>query len=782
MTKRLFTTTTDVSAHNWEVEKRIVVGAVKKHLNRLQTLKMASFEVYLIFSHSFGLDGQEDCHGSQERLCEHLEKGHSLIFTKNHVHDCKHAGICWMTNAKRRRRTNRVARIFGEVAINWESRVGHEPGAGICLWEKHQRFRQILSYAIDRKPDFVDKLEEYEIIYHQKNDQKIFLSKIIPEFTRGKEISQIVFELKNVGVGIIEKDADLFLEVAVIFSGGEIQDGDISDHAREIVNVIRDGRKEIMAEEFANASKQQIKITLFGYNIWQGLYDHLSGIAVNTPLTTDKIADFGSNGQIIFKPGRAGYLPIVLEVIKQEYPMATLDMRDKEDKIFLRDTVIGYLAGKGVMRSANQNLKNNKRPSRYIILDPNKFKVIKNPDNTPIKRKLNLHQQGGESMNKNLDFIRGELKKTINEDGVVIFDVLTKKVEIWKEKSGEDLFIIEVVNKFLANQDVSGIEFDLSLPGGSGIERLELALRLLGSDVQLQDQSCEWVNAKFVAIEEAYKAQMEQAKLTFEGALDIVLQKNSAEQSGEKPKINMMIFYCWLWEALYNHAKELPGGEAAQKNGHNVVVWRKPRGAFRDVVKDIIINEYPATLNGLDGQFVSCWSYFVLNYRDLIYSTTPGKRGSQDSYVIVDPKDFNITPLDNVPSLAGWLGENVEPIEDVVEIVKPVGVIKDKVAAKKSVIEAVEGVDPVLALIQVDKQQIVMLEADIAEQDRLANVKKCELSDLQSKVTQIENYLVILSEKKNFLEEALKSRQDELKKFKGEKSEEGSEVDKSVAS
>jgi len=243
-----------------------------------------------------------------------------------------------------------------------------------------------------------------------------------------------------------------------------------------------------------------------------------------------------------------------------------------------------------------------------------------------------------------------------------------------------------------------------------------------------------------------------------------------------------MIFYCWLWEALYNHAKELPGGEAAQKNGHNVVVWRKPRGAFRDVVKDIIINEYPATLNGLDGQFVSCWSYFVLNYRDLIYSTTPGKRGSQDSYVIVDPKDFNITPLDNVPSLAGWLGENVEPIEDVVEIVKPVGVIKDKVAAKKSVIEAVEGVDPVLALIQVDKQQIVMLEADIAEQDRLANVKKCELSDLQSKVTQIENYLVILSEKKNFLEEALKSRQDELKKFKGEKSEEGSEVDKSVAS
>ena len=344
------------------------------------------------------------------------------------------------------------------------------------------------------------------------------------------------------------------------------------------------------------------------------------------------------------------------------------------------------------------------------------------------------------------------------------------------------MFIIEVVNKFLANQDVSGIEFDLSLPGGSGIERLELALRLLGSDVQLQDQSCEWVNAKFVAIEEAYKAQMEQAKLTFEGALDIVLQKNSAEQSGEKPKINMMIFYCWLWEALYNHAKELPGGEAAQKNGHNVVVWRKPRGAFRDVVKDIIINEYPATLNGLDDQFVNRWSYFVSNYRDLIYSTTPGKRGSQDSYVIVDPKDFNITPLDNVPSLVGWLGENVEPIEDVVEIVKPVGVIKDKVAAKKSVIEAVEGVDPVLALIQVDKQQIVMLEADIAEQDRLANVKKCELSDLQSKVTQIENYLVILSEKKNFLEEALKSRQDELKKFKGEKSEEGSEVDKSVAS
>lgn len=611
MTKRIRTRTIDITAHDWRVEVATVANAMKKHANRLETLKMASYEVYLVFSHCFGLDGHENYGGSQDRICDHLEK-HRLRATGNQVHDCKHTGICWLTNARRRRRSNRVGRIFDGVIDSWESRVGREPGAGIRFLEKHQRFRQILSDVLEQKSDFLDKLSRYERVYRQKSNQKLFLPKIIQEFAQGKEISQIVFELKNSGIKIAEKDVDLSLEVAVIFSEEKINNGDVSDQAREIVEAIKERR---------------------------------------------------------------------------------------------------------------------------------------------------LSNQGGEPMN-NLDFIRGQLKEAVNAD-MSILDTFAKKVETWKEKGGEDLFLIETINKFLAGDDDNVIEFDLNLPkdepGGTGIERLELVLRLLGGEWQLLDQPSEWVVAKLIAIEEAYKVQaqasggakMEQAEITpvVPGESDIVvLQEKSVDC--DKPVKRIPMYYHKLW--LYIFGGALEKGTDSGDMEANRAVWVGP---YLRAVKEWTIAHYSYTAKSKDRSFSDRWQA-LRNQQVIIPALSyKGETGTR-TYYVLDPNQFNIVDTPDTKALTRWLGPEIVKVAEVVVEQTPL----IKVAATP------RGIKPVAS--KVEEVKVVSLKDAliVEDQQRIQSLSQ-EIANLDSVIQKTKDELVAMEADKTLLSGILESRKEEMKRL-----------------
>lgn len=601
MTKRIRTRTIDTTAHSWEVEKTIVASAMRKHPSRLKTLKMASYCVYLIFCHCFGLDGHEDCKGSQTRISDHLAKEHGMIVTGNQEHDSKHTVICWLTNAKRRRRTNRVARLFDEVMGNWQSRVGQEPGAGIRFLEKHQRFRQTLSDVLEQKLDFLDKLEKYERIYRKTNNQKLFLPEIVREFVQGKEISQIVFELKNSGIEIIEKDADLSLEVAVIFSGEKTRDGDISDQAREIVEAIKGHR---------------------------------------------------------------------------------------------------------------------------------------------------LSSQGGELM-CDLNLIRDHLKEAISAD-TNILTIFMEKVETWKKKGGEDLFLIETINKFLAGDDDSTIESGLNLSKDDGIKRLELALRLLGSDVQLQDQS-DWVNTTKAEIEKLWQGK-DVKQIIEEQAIEVT-----------KPSIRIGIFYAGLWECCFNHAKE-QSNRLLKVDGHNAAVWKGPYyGSYVETVKSFITTEYPATVDSTNKQIIARWSYLMRFYKVIRAPSLGRKKGKKEIYYILDPNDFDTVLKEDSDHLKKWLyGPDSQPKAAATEALKGAKAIQKSGVKTDAPIEVTaETMVDIDDLIRDNNKRIVELNLTISRKEQL-------IWSVAEQVGQLNEQLVQLKKEKGKLVSILTSTIDQLKILKGE--------------